>query len=64
MKQHRLFLLLLVLALAVATIAPRPTVAAPADCETQCQRDYERCNARGLDSTVCLSRLEACLASC
>lgn len=64
MKQLRLFFLGLGLVLAVAAIAPRSTVAAPADCATRCQRDYERCNARGLDSTVCLSQYEACLASC
>ncbi len=64
MKQHRLFLLTLGLGLAVAAAAPRPTVAAPADCATQCQRDYDRCRSRGLDSIACMTRYEACLAGC
>ena len=64
MKRRLLFLFVLALALTGAVIAPRSTVAAPADCATKCRRDYERCNARGLDSTVCLSQYEACLASC
>ena len=64
MRRQKLLFLILALAMAIIAIAPRSTVAAPADCETQCQRDYQRCAARGFDSTVCLSRLEACLASC
>ncbi|HEV8580882.1 MAG TPA: hypothetical protein VGX68_17590 [Thermoanaerobaculia bacterium] len=64
MKQHRLLLLILALVMPIIAIAPRSTVAAPADCATQCQRDYERCSARGLDSIACMSRYETCLASC
>jgi hypothetical protein len=64
MKQLRLFLLVLGLILTVAAIAPRSTVAAPADCATKCYQNYQRCDSRGLDSIACMSQYEACLANC
>ena len=64
MKKTRLaFLLALALALA-AGLLPRTTAAAPLTCEESCQRDYQRCSARGLDSIACMSRYESCLAGC